>query len=396
MKKRIVIISEYFYPVQRNDAKLLTDIVETLCENNDGDISVICTSDLNDEKELTFLEGKIERLKGSKFNDRNIFLRILKFIILTFRLVLKSITYINKSDRVFSTTNPAFLFPILVLLKKIKKFEYTLLVYDVFPENLVAANIIKENSFLLKITKKIYNWAYSNTDRLIVIGRDMEEVLLKKINNKVPISLIENWCDYKTIIPESKKDNKIIQKFKLENKKVFLFSGNFGRVQGIQNLLNAAKLVKNNDFALLFIGDGVMKKVIQLHIDNKKSNNVFYVGSFPSHEQNTFLNACDVAIISLSSSMYGLGVPSKSYYNMAAEKPLLYIGDEKSEIAKVIDEHNIGWVIEPDNQNELALQFEKICNEPEKFKVLGKKSREVVENLYSKEVILNKYKNLFN
>lgn len=395
MNKRIVLVFEYFYPLQRNDAKLLTDIAKAMYEANDKNIKVICTSELKNEKELSFLVGKINRLKNIKLNEKNIFLRIIKFFILTFKLIYNLSFEVSSNDRVFSTTNPAFLFPLLVLLKKIKKFEYTLLVYDVFPENLVASDIIKTNSFLYRITKKFYNWSYSNVDRLIVIGRDMEEVLSNKTSNNVSTFLIENWCDYNEITPQNKIDNPLIKKFKLQNKIVFLFSGNFGRVQGIENLLKAASLVQSNEFALLFIGDGVMKNDILCHIENKKNKNVFYAGKFPTSEQNNFLNACDVSLISLSKLMYGLGVPSKSYYNMAASKPLIYIGEKKSEIAKVIDEHSLGWNVSPENPVALAKLFDKICNNSTELVDIGKRSREVVIKHYSKEIILNKYKKLF-
>jgi len=41
---------------------------------------------------------------------------------------------------------------ILAIFKKYKNFKYTLLVYDVFPENIFAAGILKnKNSLLYKI-----------------------------------------------------------------------------------------------------------------------------------------------------------------------------------------------------------------------------------------------------
>lgn len=52
--------------------------------------------------------------------------------------------------------------------------------------------------------------------------------------------------------------------------------------------------------------------------------------------------------------MYGLGVPSKSYYNMASQKPLLYIGHKDTEIAKVINDNKIGWICDSSNAQLLA------------------------------------------
>lgn len=298
MNNKIVVISEYFYPNERTDAFLLTEITKKLAEVYDGNIKLICTSTLNGQKELEFLENKIIRLSNINLNEKNVLLRIIKFIILTFKLSSKALVHINKNDRVFLTTNPAFLIPIISLLRQIKTFEYTLLVYDVFPENISAANLVSKKSLFYKIIKKIYDWSYSKADRLIVLGRDMDEVVSMKTNYNTPIHLIENWCYYQSIYPNEKMHNKILNDLGLENKKVFLFAGNLGRVQGISTLLKASHLVRDKDFVLLFIGEGACKSEITEFISKNKNSKVAYAGSFPISRQNDFLNACDVAIVS--------------------------------------------------------------------------------------------------
>lgn len=393
MSKKILIVTEYFYPNNLSTSYHLTDIAEIFCKNYE--CKAITVTELNGKEELLFLDGKITRMKDSFFSNDKAISRIFRSLTFTFKLSWKTLFSLKKNDVIFSVTNPAFMILTLAVIKKIKKAPYTLLVYDVFPENAVAAGLVNNDSFIYKISKKIFDWAYSQADRLIVIGRDMEEIIGKKTNNQVPLTLITNWADTELVTPMSKKENNIIKKFNLEEKIVFSFTGNLGRVQGIQNLLDAAELVKNEKFVLLFIGDGAMRSIVEKYIDDNPKGNVVYGGSYPASEQNLFLNACDVAIISLSHSMYGLGVPSKSYYNMAAGKPLLFIGDEDSEIGRVIKEQNIGWIVESNNEKKLAQLFEEVCQDNSLHK-RGEKSRKVVEKFYSKQVILSKYKKLYS
>lgn len=393
MKKNIVIVTEYFYPNESTTSYYITNIVQSFINSNN--VHVVCNTDIKDNVELDMNNLSVERIQENSLNKKNLISRFFKYIIASFKLTLSVYRHIKQNTNVFAVTNPVFLILTLALLKKIKNFHYTLLVYDVFPENLVAAGIIKQSSFFYKVIKKIFDWSYSKVDVLVVIGRDMEEVILKKTNASVKIVLIENWCDYERIIPSNKLKNKLLSDLNLVNKKIFLFAGNLGRVQGIENILNASMLVKSEDFILLFIGDGVMKQYIQEYITHNKCKNIIYAGSFPQNEENIFLNACDVSLISLSESMYGIGVPSKSYYNMAAEKPILYIGDEKSEIARVVSENNIGWVCEPNNDISLANKIDEICLCEEIYLPFGKKAREVVRERYSKEIILAKYEQLY-
>ena len=51
--------------------------------------------------------------------------------------------------------------------------------------------------------------------------------------------------------------------------------------------------------------------------------------------------------------MLGLGVPSKAYNILAAGKPILFIGDPRSEIARMVTEADVGWVF-PDHGEALV------------------------------------------
>lgn len=75
-------------------------------------------------------------------------------------------------------------------------------------------------------------------------------------------------------------------------------------------------------------GRSLMKFLRLLVIEDKR---MFHYWVFQDRsQQNDFLNACDIGIVTLNDGMYGLGVPSKSYNIWAAGKPILYIGDDNS------------------------------------------------------------------
>ena len=117
-----------------------------------------------------------------------------------------------------------------------------------------------------------------------------------------------------------------------------------------------------------------------------------YPGYVPKNLQNDMLNAGDIAVISLTANMYGLSVPSKTYFNMAAGKPLLLIADENSEVALLIKEHRLGWVVPPEEPEKLAAAMLEIMSVPEDTLCeMGRRSREVVRKYFSPEVILPEY-----
>jgi len=81
---------------------------------------------------------------------------------------------------------------------------------------------------------------------------------------------------------------------------------------------------------------------------------------------------------------------------MATGKPILIVAHEKSEISLCVIEHNLGWVVEPNNPIKLGRLFEDIYMEYNKNKKFNKTdSRKIAEEYFSKRLILEKYNNLF-
>ncbi len=123
--------------------------------------------------------------------------------------------------------------------------------------------------------------------------------------------------------------------------------------------------------------------------------NITRIGQQPRSEQATFLNACDVAIMALLPGMLGVSVPSRSYNILAAGKPILGVLEAGAEIALVIEEEGIGWVVEPRNPQALAAAIRSISADPRKVSDMGVRARSVAENSYTASHALEKFRELF-
>ena len=279
----------------------------------------------------------------------------------------------------------------------LKGVKYKILVHDIFPENLSAIGKVNQDSVFYSFVKKVFDISYAKAQTCIAIGRDMKFVLEKKLNGKSEIIIIPNWADTADVFPLNKTDTELIKRTGLLNQFVFQFAGNLGMAQGLDNLIEAISMVKNNNIHFLFVGSGAYESVLRDYISQHNLTNVTMVGFLERKKQNDFLNACDVGIVTLNNEMYGLGVPSKSYNIMATGKPILIIADENSEISLCVSEHNIGWQIAPDNPVKLAEMFEQIYIEMQSDRSNDLNNpRKIAIQHFSKEVILEKYHKLFD
>lgn len=397
--QKLWVATELFHPDQTSTSFILTKIVNSLSEKYS--ISVLCgplANDFNIDEHFYLSENvNVNRLGSNRNTKSNLKKRALQSVWLSLKIFFKLLQSAKKNDKVFIVSNPVSLILVVALAKKIKNFHLTILVHDVFPENAIPAKILSsEKTWIFKTLKLIFDWSYSSANQLIVLGRDMESVIQSKIhkhNTATNIKIIENWGDVENITPNPK--NSVLEiDSPLLNKIVFQYAGNLGRVQGLMELLENFIKINNEKISFQFIGDGTVKNEMKEYIKKNHIENVYFANSFQRNEQNKILNSADVAIITLASGMLGLGVPSKFYNILAAGKPIVYIGDSKSEISLLINNYDIGYSFEPKDKNGIIDFFNNINDEfIEDIKVKSNNARNLAITHYSEEIIINKFLN---
>lgn len=392
------IATELFYPEQTSTSFILTKIANRLSEKYS--VKVVCGEPVYDKESKTsesFVLNRnvfVHKIKGWLGNKNSLLFRTLRFVFLSLSIFFYLLKNVKRGEKVLIVTNPAPLVLLISILKKIKKIELIILVHDVFPENTVPAGILKSGSLLYKCVKRIFDKAYSTADKLIVLGRDMQKVIenkIKKYTNISKITIIENWGDIYGIYPISKE--KVFDSISPMNGKiVFQYAGNIGRVQGLLELLEIIKCVDNEKLAFYFVGEGGVKKTMVDYVRTHHLKNVYFDGSYSREDQLSVLNKADVAFVSLAEGMFGLGVPSKAYNILASGKPILYIGEENSEIDLLIKEKKVGYSFKHHQKEELIRFFnhfdEKSVKDMEHKK---ENARKAAEENFSEEIILNKF-----
>lgn len=388
--KKVLVISEFILPEQNSTGYFWYKIIQKMAQSAiTDDISVIAP--VNEQDVVKYFDKKVNLnlFSSPEYNKNSLASRVWGQVKQTYLFYKKIKGNLHAGTKIVSGTNPLFLMVLIAILKIFKPFQWHLLVHDVFPQNLVPAGLLKKHSIIYKILNTIFNLIYAQADHIIVIGRDMETILRQKKYKKA-ITVIPNWVDFKEIELLNKNDSELIKKLNWEKDIVFQFFGNIGRVQGIDHLIQAIQLVKHPQAKFLFIGGGSAVEVVQSYIkNNQQTNNVAYINELPSSQRSLGLSSCDIAIVTLAEGMFGLGVPSKAYFSMAANRPILAIMDENAEVACMVKEHQIGWVESSNQPRQLAQLIDDIC---ERELASGVNSpRAILEKYYHQDVLLEKF-----
>jgi glycosyltransferase involved in cell wall biosynthesis len=266
--------------------------------------------------------------------------------------------------------------------------------YDNYPEVLIAAGKTGPNSLISNIIAFLNRWLMKHAHSIIVIGRDMKQLLQKKTQGlDVPIRMIPNCADVDSILPASKSDNPLLRELDIDDKFVFLYAGNIGRTHDIETIVECAERLTSNDrIHFLFLGNGGKRKWLRNEVEGRALKNVSVLDPLPSDRKQTFMNACDVAIISLVPGMNGVSVPSRTYNTMAAGKPILAITEGGSELDLIVNEERIGWISPPRNADELVRNVEYIAKvEPRCLDEMSTRARRAAESKYTFEHAIRKY-----
>ena len=84
-------------------------------------------------------------------------------------------------------------------------------------------------------------------------------------------------------------------------------------------------------------------------------------------------------------------MPSKTYNIMAAGKPVLALTDNDSELAKVIDENEIGWHLEPGDADALEAALNDIHDRRTELEKMGRLARAEAERNYTLSLAISRY-----
>ncbi len=397
---RLWILSEVFYPEETGTGHYITGIAEYLAQTRN--VAALCVqpsySSAGERALPREKHGGVEifRCGAILLRGRSLAARLLKMSSITLSLLMNALLRVRKGDSILAVTNPPTLPVMAAILSWARGIPYTLVVHDVYPEILAACGKTTTRSLTYRLMLRINRWALRRASRITTIGADMMEHLtaVRGTGSSEGITMIPLWSDLGDVNPDRKENNALLEEIGAADKMVVLYAGNMGFPHGIDTLAEVTRrLAGDKDIHFLFIGSGPKRRIIE-ELADSGAGNITILNPRARAEQNEFLNACDVSILSLESGMLGLAVPSRTYNIMAAGKPVIALVSSRSETAKVVLEEGIGWVIEPgDVAGATAAILEAKMNRA-LLREMGARARKAAEQKYTQDSILRQFDSL--
>lgn len=357
-EKRILIISEVFYPEIGSGANRITNLLIQL--KKQGYYVDVLTSDpsypnkdiykgdgyrdLEKENEIN-IGSKIKRVKASKIKrTSNFFVRLYIYISFFFKSLFSIIFTRDRYDLIIATIPSPFAGVLGVIAKFRFRCKYILDIRDLWPECIKNIGLFRKNKFFLKIAYKLEKIILKFTDSIVINSNGFRDYLLKNkykkdivfIPNGLQINEIEN---YKKIAKNTKKHEKF----------TVIYSGMIGLPQNITSLVRVARALRNiKDIEFKIIGTGIQVDKVNELIKHYDLKNIRVYGAMPKNKVIEELAKCHVALAHLrKDSAFDLVIPGKVIDYMGMGVPI--VAGVQGYAAKIINDSNSGIVVEPDD-----------------------------------------------
>lgn len=239
---------------------------------------------------------------------------------------------------------------------------------------------------------------YSGATKVICVTEGIKRALVKRFGvDEERCKVIPNGVNTSLFRPLDKIACR--KKLGLEQGYFYLgFVGMFRPWQGLDTLLLGMKIIKemgHNKIRCLLAGDGDGVEILREMVKEYGLEEVIiFTGKIRYEEVPIYMNSFDVCLAPFKkerNEKIGLS-PLKLYEYLACARPV--IASKVRGVTEVIENGNCGFLIEPDNAQDLASKIVKSYNEQDNLVQLGSNGRTFVEKNSSWEKIARRVENV--
>ena len=255
----------------------------------------------------------------------------------------------------------------IVAWRTSKKLKIPLIISD--QGGLTTHPFFNESGLLLKILYRVQNYFIKKIIKhatTISVANEYEKAIFLDLDKKSKVQIIRNGVNLETLV--SKINFK--EKYKI-NSKFILFVGRFSKSKGIENLINALNIIKNekiiSDVRLVIMGVnfGFEQKMEELVERFDLSEKIMIIKNPPREDVISAYGESEFLILPSQWELSPL-VPLESF---AFKKPV--ISTRSHGIPFTVQDDKTGILVEPENSEELSKAIIKLLQDDNLRERLG-------------------------
>jgi len=397
-----VLVAQYFHPDTASTGQLMTDLAVGL-QNRGLDMKVYTTQpnyhsgEFEKQPRRETHEGvDIRRIRAPQLRQTSLVRRGFSWLVYT--VWMAAVLLLSRPDRqrnVIFVSNPPFFGIAMWVVCQFRGWDYTYVVYDLWPEKGVEFGFYKKNGIIDQFWTFFHTKVFRAAERIVTLGPKMKSEIVSYAPSQLSekTTIIHNWAEADFITPKDKTDNWFSEEHDLVDNFTLLYSGNIGLFHDLETAIRGIAASDSEVVKLLIIGEGDNKaSMVELADLLDLSSDTVEFLPYQSRENLPYSLTCaDVALVTVHEGFEGTCVSSKLYTALASGQPVLVIAQPDSDEVHVVERYNAGQQVEQGNVSGIVEAIERWQSDSELLARQSENARTAFENHFTKQKSVDKY-----
>jgi O26-antigen biosynthesis N-acetyl-L-fucosamine transferase len=387
---RILILIDCYYPSPTSGAKLVHDLGVEL-HRRGNQVLVLTPSVLVSQPFTTSMEDNllIARAKAGEIKSASKPLRAIREIQLSTNLWRRAKDFLheNRCDLILFYSPSIFFGPLITKLKSLWGCPAYLILRDIFPEWTVDTGILRKG-LVYRFFRKMATLQYQSADLIAVQSPSNLQYFNRLFpGEKFRLKVLYNWtAAHEPDLPRTNWRTRA----GLENKFVFVYGGNIGVAQDIDNLLRlAAGLTRREDITFLLIGAGSEAARLRNSIVSQGLRNVQVFPAVGQNEYLSMISECDAGLISLDARLTSHNIPGKLLSYLYWGLPVLASVNRGNDLFDLLHRNRAGFCFANGDHESLITAAQQLADNRDLRSDMGRNARRLLEQKFSVEAAVD-------
>ena len=271
-----------------------------------------------------------------------------------------------RPDVVYSIVWPLFAEGIVSAIAHLRGIPIVLSKQDIYPESLVAQQRIKNDSWLVRWMVWLDGIIARAAKALIVISDRFADIYRQgRSVDSNRIHIVPNWTD--TVSEAAEDDWRRFRRSQgvPDDACLLVYGGNIGVAAGVETLIRAFQNLQDlQQLYFLVAGEGSQLDTCQNLVRTMRLDRVLFCTPWPKQDTFRVLGAADLLLLPTQGEQSLASVPSKLITYMLSARPVIALALADSDLARAVELSECGWVVPPDQPEQLSRRIREILGLP--------------------------------
>jgi colanic acid biosynthesis glycosyl transferase WcaI len=279
------------------------------------------------------------------------------------------------------------------MLRRWHRAKLVIYLQDIYPDLAVALGKLPSN-WMTKLLRRAMFRVYKRADRVVVLSRDMQELLESSGVSTERIRCVPNWIDTTLVFPD-KVDNDFRREQSVDEKFVVMYSGNLGLCQRLGDVIEAADLLRDHEeIIFLLVGEGASRRDLIAEAERRELTNVRFLPYQAKSRLSASISAADLHLVPLDPRVTPYLMPSKLYGVLASGTPVLAVAESDCDLSQIVRDTQSGVVCPPGSPELLAEAILECASDKGMLLEMGTRARQLAEDVYDRPIATSRFANV--